>query len=345
MSWVATWLDRAVYPGLAECQRAAAAVGGDVFNIYLGGRNAYAGGGGWSAHVSEFTEAGFGVFGTWVSLYRGQGGYALGYQDGVDADAAAGAAGVGLTCYDVEPDVWYANTAGVADACRGFRDALRDRGRPSMLYGLQGTLYACPGFDRYWGTFDLGQYTDDPARGAGPDGSRALQYVQTDLYGVDWDISHSEFAIGAQTGGQVFLDQPSQGGDAMSLLSTPAGRLDFVHVGVDGNVFHRWKNVSVNDLAAQNESWGSPPGVPLVRCEAAYDDSGSVITVLGVAGDGSVWACQRNLSDGSVHNDWFALDPANLRVFCMPGPKGDPGPAGPPAPPHTHPLTGTTGSS
>lgn len=195
MAWSETWLDTAVYPGLDICLAAAAQAGASTFNIYLGGRNADAAGGGWGAHVQELQARGFGTFGTWVSLYKGQGGYNLGYQDGVDADAAARNAGVELVCYDVEPDVWYANPNGVVDACRGFRDALRAKSRPSMLYGVQETLFAVLGFDRYWGTFDLGQYTNDPARGAGPAGSRALQYAQTSLAGRAWDLSHSEFEV------------------------------------------------------------------------------------------------------------------------------------------------------
>jgi hypothetical protein len=107
----------------------------------------------------------------------------------------------------------------------------------------------------------------------------------------------------------------NSGGDGMVLLSTPAGRIDFVHVGTDGNVYHRWKNTKLDDLGspAQNQSWGSP-GRQLVKVAASYDDSGNVFDIVAAASDGSVWVKQVSVADGQVHNDWFQMGDAKVKV-------------------------------
>ena len=76
----------------------------------------------------------------------------------------------------------------------------------------------------------------------------------------------------------------NSGGAGMVLLSTPGGRLEFIHVGVDGEIYHRWKTTTINDLAtpAHTERWGSP-GKHLARVAASYDDAGNVIDIIAAA--------------------------------------------------------------
>lgn len=105
----------------------------------------------------------------------------------------------------------------------------------------------------------------------------------------------------------------NSGGDGMVLLSTPDGRLDFIHVGTDGAVWHRWKSTRIDDLGSQNESWGSP-GRPLAKVAASYDDGGNVFDIMAAAADGTVWAKQVNVADGTVHNDWWEIGGAQVKI-------------------------------
>src|SRR5579859_6677671 len=90
MPWVEVWLDTATAPPLATILTALDESAAQAVNFYLGGR--FSGGSGWTPQLSaELAQArpDVGQFGTWVSLSPGQGGYALGHQDGLDAAAAA----------------------------------------------------------------------------------------------------------------------------------------------------------------------------------------------------------------------------------------------------------------
>lgn len=231
MSWIETWLDTAIAPPLATCEAAAQQVGAAAFNVYLGGR--FSGGRGWTPDLAAaLSAAGFGVFGTWVSLSPGQGGYDLGYKDGLDALATAASYPViALLNYDVEPSVWNSNPAGATTAMAGFRDAVHTSGRPCMIYGLQATLRAASGYDRFWATFDL--RSEDPAASGGLAGSRAVQYVQATLAGVSWDVSHSEFSLLVAKGGPSMVEEPMK-------YFQWNGNQNLVRIQANGTLVHSW---------------------------------------------------------------------------------------------------------
>lgn len=172
-------------------------------NIYMGGRFAFLGGGtaaGWSPQlVAQVAAArpGVGWIGSWVALEPGQGGYALGFQDGQDAVAAARAYPVRWLSYDVEPSTYDANPTGVAQAMQGFHDAIEAAGYLDLQYGVPRTDAAAPEADGVWvavpGEPDPATAGLDPAFMAG---RRSVQYGQASVAGIDWDLSNSEVIIG-----------------------------------------------------------------------------------------------------------------------------------------------------
>lgn len=237
MGWIEIWLDSQPAPNFSVCQAAAQQAGAQGFNAYLGGR--YLFGAPWPPSlVATLSAAGFGVFGTWVSLRPGEGGYATGYQDGLDAVAAAASyPEIALINYDIEPVTWNANRPLVPAAMSGFADAVRTSGRPKMIYGLQATLLAASGYDRYWATFDLG--SDDPTASAGTPGERAVQFAQRSLAGVNWDVSHSEFSLLAGRGGQ---DSPSyyREDGYVDFDATWNGNQNLFRIEPNGTLVHSW---------------------------------------------------------------------------------------------------------
>lgn len=205
-----TWLDAGHLVGANDaerlniCRGAAAQVGARGFNVYMGGRFAWLGGGsqaGWTPGVvAGLVAEGYGVFGSWVSLEPGQGGYDLGHQDGLDAVAAARSnyPTLRILSWDVEPSAWWANMAGVIDAMRGFHDAVHAAGYLDMPYGWEGTVANCPWADFVW---VASPGFSDPARLRAPladdflAGRRSVQYGSLAFGGTDWDVSHSEFSL------------------------------------------------------------------------------------------------------------------------------------------------------
>lgn len=200
MSWVVTWLDTATAPSLATILAALDESGAQAINFYLGGR--FSAGQGWTPELSaELAQArpDVGQFGTWVSLSPGQGGYALGHQDGLDCVAAAKAYSViAWLVYDVEPETWQANPQGVDDAMRGFADAVHAAGYHAIDYGTPDTVAGASNEDVVWianpnpGGGDPAVQPLDPNYYAG---KRAVQYGSAVYAGITWDVTHSEFTI------------------------------------------------------------------------------------------------------------------------------------------------------
>ena len=228
MTGLETWLDTGRAPDLASCIGAAQQIGATTFNVYMGGRYAYLGGGasaGWTSELAQgLHDAGYDLFGSWVSLSPGQSGYALGYQDGLDAVRVARAnyPMLQVLSWDIEPSTWWANQSGVNDAMRGFHEAVEAGGYGDMPYGWEGTLAGCPWADFLW---IASPGYSDPAhvRPQLPDdflpGRRSVQFGSLDYAGTTWDVSHSEFSLGGYPMAALTPDQQQQMFDWLYNLS------------------------------------------------------------------------------------------------------------------------------
>jgi hypothetical protein len=132
---------------------------------------------------------------------------------------------------------------------------------------------------------------------------------------------------------------PPNGGSGMALIANGSGREDLIYVGTDGQVYHRWQNTKVNDLAVQVESWGAPAGqrfAPLTAA-ASYTDAGASFLIMAATPDGVIWFKEVGVADGHVVNDWAPLGGnAEIELSAVavgtPGPAGPQGPPGPPGP-------------
>jgi hypothetical protein len=224
-----TWLDTAAAPDLGGCVAAAQQVGAHVFNAYIGGR--YSGGSGWTPDlVAQLAGAGYGVFGSWVALRPGQGGYGLGHQDGLDAAATARAyPAIRVLSYDVEPGAWDANPAGATEATIGFTDAVHSAGYLSMPYSVwRGLAAGGQGADFVWaanpGNCDPAA---QPVAGDFFPGRRSVQCSQIQAAGRDWDVSYSQFSI---TGGGGVSDAMTNEEQVASLTAhVVTAYVAFVH--------------------------------------------------------------------------------------------------------------------
>jgi len=200
------WIDQGAAPSLAATVAAIDQGGIAAVNVYMGGRDAFLGGPPRNRWTPQFVQSiatarPVAFFGSWVSLVPGQGGYALGHQDGLDAAAAArGYSMIRWLSYDVEPAAFDANPTGAADAMRGFTDAVHSQSFLSMPYSVpRGLAAGAGGADAIWianpnpGGEDPGVQPLDPAFFAG---RRSVQCCLLIAAGVDWDLSHSQFSIG-----------------------------------------------------------------------------------------------------------------------------------------------------
>lgn len=268
MSWIETWLDTATAPPLATLLAALDQSGAKGINFYLGGR--FSGGRGWTPQLSaELAQErpDVGQFGTWVSLSPGQGGYALGHQDGLDCVAAAKAyPAIAWLDYDVEPVTWQANPQGVDDAMRGFADAAHAAGYHTMDYGAPDTVAGASDEDVIWianpnpGGGDPAIQPLDPAYYAG---KRAVQYGTGTFGGVVWDVTHAEFSIAGGT--DMTPEQDQRLADVLYLLLFGAAP--------------RFADPAQNPMG-----WSTPDGKGhLTRvAEVLTANDGSILTALGV---------------------------------------------------------------
>lgn len=207
MAWQEMWLDTAIAPASDDILAALQQSGARGLNFYLGGR--FNGGVGWTPQLAaQLAQARPDVaqYGTWVSLRPGQGGYALGHQDGLDCVAAARAyPAITWLVYDIEPITWQAWPTGVADAMRGFADAVHGAGYHAIDYGTPSAVAAASNEEVIWianpnpGGADPALQPLNPAYYAG---RRAVQYGTAVFAGATWDVTHSEFSLGG-----VMIDQ------------------------------------------------------------------------------------------------------------------------------------------
>ena len=202
------------------------------------------------------------------------------------------------------------------------------RGHTQDGYAVEDVQAACQGLE-----YDLWVCTAGvPGQPHSWPGAVACQYALDSQLGTGYDLSEtipgwpSTFGAPPVTASATWNNS---GGDDMVLLTTPGGRADFIHVGTDYAIWHRWKSQNFGDIATENESWGAPAGKRLVKVSAAYDDGGQTFDVVAAADDGTIWALQMNVA-GGVHNGWWPIDPASGRVLVAT--TGQPGPAGPPGP-------------
>jgi hypothetical protein len=324
MSWIEVWLDTAAAPNLDVCDAAARQVGAQGFNLYMGGR--YSGGSGWTPGLAAGLAArGYGLLGTWVALRPGQGGYALGHADGLDAASAAGSYGPGRVAYlsyDVEPGTYDANPVGTAEAMRGFTDAVHSAGYKSVPYGVPRTVAA--GSDNADGIWIANPNPggDDPAnQPLNPGffaGHRSVQFTQAVLAGVTWDVSRSQFSL--KGSGVTHAT-----GDTLMFHPTIAGRVDDFVIGTDGQIYHLFGQIFTGDYP-QIEGWGGQ-GVPGLLA-FGWTPDGQHLLCRAVAPNGGIFYKQLNVS-GATEFDWTQTASGTAMVPASGGHAGPPGPPGP----------------
>lgn len=347
------WIDTAYAPDATTAREAAAAVGADSVNLYLGGR--FSAGRGWTLELDDQLElAGLGTLLTWVSLEPGQGGYDVGHQDGLDAVAAAqGWVAWGLN-YDVEPDTWKAWPAGVIEAMAGFRDAVHAAGWRAVAYGLPETInQGAAGCDGAW---IANPGVTDPAAAGVPGfvGSRSVQGGQAVLAGITWDVSYSEFTLrlsagaGGGMGCNIVIPDPDPAASPAlwvfvldEATHLPAWGLQ---AGGEGGMDQStWVNLTTNALG-QGQTLRIVPGTM-----SAWVRPFQGVKRAGISGrseaDGEMYMCVLKAQDDfAVIEPWHKV-PCNLKIALPePDPTGLVTSAAYDA--HRHPATtsGTTGA-